>query len=139
MLCPKCGGAMKIIAFITETGVMKAIPGHLDEPTSPPRLRTARGPPLWEMAGALPDKSDPQAQPAPDDEFDQRIAWWGKRRTDVARRGLLVPLATRAANFRRPGGHMHRQRECRGGFFRGGQEKSARSSRFTQTGTGEIL
>jgi len=82
MLCPKCGGAMKIIAFITETAVMKAIPGHLDEPTSPPRLQPARGPPLWEMAHALQDESDPQAQPAPDYEFDQRIAWWGKRRTD---------------------------------------------------------
>jgi hypothetical protein len=35
----------------------------------------ARGPPLWEMQDAGRDEFDPQAQPAPDYEFDQRIAW----------------------------------------------------------------
>jgi len=34
----------------------------------------ARGPPLWEMPDAGKDRFDPQAQPAPDYEFDQRIA-----------------------------------------------------------------
>ena len=103
----KCGGAMKIIACITETAVMQAILGHPGEPTSPPRLRPAQGPQLWEMAHALPDESNPQAQPAPDYMFDQRIAWQGNRRTDVAPRGRLVPLATQAANFRRPAGERH--------------------------------
>jgi len=42
--------------------------------------RPGRGPPLWERADALPGEAawpgaiDPQAQPAPDYEFDQRIA-----------------------------------------------------------------
>ncbi len=31
-------------------------------------------PPLWEMLDATPDEPEPQAQPAPDYEFDQRIA-----------------------------------------------------------------
>ena len=75
LLCPKCGGQMRIIAFITEAVAIRDILSHLGEPTSPPRLLPARGPPLWEMAGALPDQSDPQAQPAPAYEFDQRIAW----------------------------------------------------------------
>ena len=35
---------------------------------------SARGPPLWEMPDAGKDRFDPQAQPAPDYEFDQRIA-----------------------------------------------------------------
>jgi hypothetical protein len=48
---------------------------HLGEPTSPPRLAPARGPPLWEMPDAGKDRFDPHAQPAPDYEFDQRIAW----------------------------------------------------------------
>ena len=61
---------------------IRRILDHLGEPTSPPRLRPARGPPLWEMIGVEPDQTDPQAQPAPDCEFDQRIAWWGNRRTD---------------------------------------------------------
>jgi hypothetical protein len=38
-------------------------------------MAPARGPPLWEMPDAAPTECDPQAQPAPDDEFDQRIAW----------------------------------------------------------------
>ena len=32
LLCPKCGGAMKIIAFITEPVVIREILGHLGEP-----------------------------------------------------------------------------------------------------------
>jgi hypothetical protein len=55
--------------------VIQEIFGHLGEPTSPPRLRPASGPPLWEMQGCGPGEIDPQAEPAPDDEFDQRIAW----------------------------------------------------------------
>ena len=38
-------------------------------------LLPARGPPLWEIQGADFGEIDPQAQPAPDYEFDQRIAW----------------------------------------------------------------
>ena len=78
LLYPQCGGAMKIIAFITEAVVIRAIRGHLGELTSPPRLMPARGPPLWEMPGSEPakgDPRDPRAQPQPDYEFDQRIAW----------------------------------------------------------------
>ena len=54
---------------------MRQILAHLGEPTSPPRLAPARGPPLWEMPDAGQRGFDPQAQPAPDYEFDQRIAW----------------------------------------------------------------
>lgn len=75
LLCPQCGGEMRIIAFITEAAVIREILGHLGEPTSPPRLLPARGPPLWEMPGSEPGESDPQAQPAPDYEFDQRVTW----------------------------------------------------------------
>ncbi len=75
LLCPKCGGEMRIIAFITEAVMIREILGHLGEPTSPPRLLPARGSPLWEMPGVEPDESDPQAQPASDYEFDQRVTW----------------------------------------------------------------
>lgn len=90
--------------------MIQEILGHMGEPNLPPRLMPALGPPLWEMAGVEPDESDPQAQPAPDyaaqqiplrEEFDQRIAWAGIRRIDVAFRELLVPEAACAANFRR--------------------------------------
>ena len=39
---------MKIIAFINEAVVIREILNHLGEPTSPPMLKPARGPPLWE-------------------------------------------------------------------------------------------
>jgi len=82
--------------------------GHLGEPISPPRLMPARGPLLWQMQDSGSDAIDPQAQPASDYEFDQRIAWWGTRRTDSLAGGRLVPVATCTANFRRPGRHRHR-------------------------------
>jgi len=66
---------MRIIAFITEAVVIREILGHIGEPTSPPRLAKGRGPPLWEMQNGGSDAIDPQAQPAPDYEFDQRVAW----------------------------------------------------------------
>jgi len=75
LLCPHCGGEMRIIAFITEASAIHDILGHLGEPTSPPRLMPARGPPLWDRQDSGPGEIDLQAQPAPDYEFDQRIAW----------------------------------------------------------------
>ncbi len=75
LLCPRCGGEMRIIAFVTEAVTVQKILTALGESTLPPRLAKARGPPLWEMAGVEPDEIDPQAQPAPDYEFDQRVAW----------------------------------------------------------------
>ena len=72
LLCPHCGGAMQIIAFITEAVVVQTILAHLGEPTAPPRLAKARGPPLWATQDAALGALDPQAQPAPDYQFDVR-------------------------------------------------------------------
>ena len=73
LTCPKCGGVMRIIAFIDDPTEVKKILAHLGEPTVAPILAPARGPPLWEAA--QPGGSDPFAQPKPAFEFDQRIAW----------------------------------------------------------------
>ena len=35
----------------------------------------ARAPSLWEMQGATVGEDDPQAQSAPEHEFDQCVAW----------------------------------------------------------------
>ena len=50
---------------------------HLGEPSSAPRLAPARGPPLWELPASeqAEREIDPLAQPTPDYEFDQRVAW----------------------------------------------------------------
>ena len=39
---------MRIIAFITGASTLRDILVHLGEPTAPPRIAPARGPPLWE-------------------------------------------------------------------------------------------
>ena len=79
LLCPICHAEMRIIAFINEAPTVKKILEHIGESSQPPRIAPARGPPLWEAAAAEQAGNDPQwdqaAQPAPDFEFDQRIAW----------------------------------------------------------------
>ncbi len=45
---------MRLIALITEAVVIREIFGHLSEPTIPPRLMPACGPPRWEMPGSDP-------------------------------------------------------------------------------------
>lgn len=72
LTCPKCGGTMRIIAFICDPTEVKKILTHLGEPTAAPILAPARGPPLWEVAR---QDGDDGVQPIPAFEFDQRIAW----------------------------------------------------------------
>ena len=97
-VCPHCGGEMRIIAFITDGPTVRDILVHLGEPTAPPRIAPARGPPLWEAAGAEHDPSaDPLLQPTPAFEFDQRLSLVA---TTVAARlcatpGGLVPAPAR--------------------------------------------
>ena len=84
LLCPICGGQMRIIAFITHSAEIRQILDHIGVETEPPRVSPARGPPLWdgwdadaqtgEGDQALPDW-DLQTQPVPDYEVDQRLSW----------------------------------------------------------------
>ena len=70
---------MRIIAFITDASnasTIRNILVHLGEPTAPPRIAPARGPPLWAAAAAEHNPAaDPLLQSAPALEFDQRIVW----------------------------------------------------------------
>jgi len=80
LVCPNCHAPMRIIAFITDADTVQKILDHLGESTLPPRIAPARGPPLWEAAMAQERAGngpewDMSAQPAPEFEFDQRIAW----------------------------------------------------------------
>ena len=75
LLCPRCGREMRIIAFITEGHAIRDILSHLGEPTSPPRLMPARGPPLWDRVDAPVGQEDPAVEPVPEYEFDQRVSW----------------------------------------------------------------
>ena len=84
LLCPICGGQMRLIAFITEGTQIRRILDHIGEDSEPPHISPARGPPLWEGCDAQMDDGvepdwatdwDLAAQLAPDYEVDQRINW----------------------------------------------------------------
>jgi hypothetical protein len=67
---------MRIIALITAGPALRDILAHLGEPTAPPRIAPARGPPLWAATDAEHDPAaDPLLQCAPAFEFDQRRSW----------------------------------------------------------------
>ena len=55
---------------------LRDILAHLGEPTAPPRIAPARGPPLWEAVSAKHAPTpDPALLPTPAFEFDQRLTW----------------------------------------------------------------
>ena len=60
LVCPNCGHAMELTAFVTE----------------PPRVAPARGPPDESLAFDQSPRHDPSVpEPAPEYEFDQRLTW----------------------------------------------------------------
>ena len=80
LLCPMCGGQMRLIAFITNGAEVRKILEHIGVDCEPPRISPARGPPLWEDCDAQTGEGvqiepdwDLAAQPVPDYEVDQRI------------------------------------------------------------------
>jgi len=82
LLCPMCGGHMRIIAFITHSADIRHILDHIGVDSEPPHIAPARGPPLWDDGDAHSNDGvqvEPDwalaAQPTPDYEVDQRINW----------------------------------------------------------------
>ena len=86
LICPNCGGQMRIIAFITFSADINKILNHIGVDPEAPRITPARGPPLWEGEGAQeagdgvdgveaePDW-DMTSQSAPAYPDDQRTTW----------------------------------------------------------------
>ena len=86
LVCPLCGGNMRLIAFITEGVQIRRILEHIGVPAQAPRVTPARGPPLWdECEGPCADGAgqgfqlEPHwgesSQMTPDDAPDQRTDW----------------------------------------------------------------
>ena len=73
LVCPRCGGEVEIIAFITEAPTVRAILTYIGEPAAAPPISPSRGPPAWEMFDQTAefDPLDPEAE----FEFDQRVSW----------------------------------------------------------------
>ncbi len=79
LICPLCGGQMRIIAFITDGPVIRNILEHIGEPPRPPPIATARGPPEWDMEEVGLDEMHewdaPPVDQEPEYNFDQTVSW----------------------------------------------------------------
>ncbi len=74
LLCPACGGHMKILAFLTDPPVVTAILVHLELPHQTPLISPARGPPQGDLLLDQTPAFDPtDAEPVPDFVFDQSL------------------------------------------------------------------
>ena len=74
LLCPACGGLMRILAFITDPPVVAAILVHLELPHRPPPISPARGPPQGDFLLDQTPAFDPaEAEPIPEFVFDQSL------------------------------------------------------------------
>jgi hypothetical protein len=78
LLCPSCGGQMRILAFLTDPPVVRSILVHLDLPHRPPPVAPARGPPQGDfLLDQSPDHASrgaldlTKAESAPAFDFDQ--------------------------------------------------------------------
>ena len=57
LACPNCGEPMRIIAFILDRPVIERTLDHIGEPTTPPEVLPARGPPQAELGFAQVDQT----------------------------------------------------------------------------------
>jgi hypothetical protein len=72
LLCPSCGGQMRILAFLTDPPTVRSILVHLDLPHRPPPVPPARGPPQGDfLLDQSPEVDLTEAEPAPAFDFDQ--------------------------------------------------------------------
>jgi hypothetical protein len=67
LTCPRCGGDIRLISFITDPGPIRQILTHLGEPLEPPHVSPARGPPVdWGELAQL-HRGGEFEQASPDD------------------------------------------------------------------------
>ena len=75
LLCPACGGEMRIIAFLTDSSTVQAILLHLNLLHRPPPVAPARGPPQAELSFDPTSDFDPtDPVPIPDLDFDPSLS-----------------------------------------------------------------
>ncbi|WP_045227370.1 hypothetical protein [Methyloterricola oryzae] len=75
LLCPECGGEMRLIAFITEPGPVQSVLFHIGEPAKSPPISSGRSPPVmkcfdWDQSTA---HGAERGEPDPEYEFDQTV------------------------------------------------------------------
>jgi hypothetical protein len=75
LVCPRCGGPVRIVAFIVETAPIRQILQHIDEPAAPPPLHPPRGPPDELFAEQTVCLDEDVNQDLNEFEPDQRLSW----------------------------------------------------------------
>jgi hypothetical protein len=77
LVCPQCGGELRIVAFLTEADPIQRILIHIGEPATAPRIAPARAPPnrLEVDFDQTYFNESEEAQPVPEFEFDQTLSW----------------------------------------------------------------
>jgi hypothetical protein len=87
LLCPACGGDVRLISFITEPGPIRKILTHLGEPLEPPPVSPARGPPTaWgELVQVHDDRDVLQSSPDELPAIDIHSLGGRRRQPAVAR------------------------------------------------------
>ena len=72
LICPTCQAPLTFIAILTDPDPITQILAHIGQPTSPPLIHPARGPPQTEFSmGPDGAKSDEVAQRFSPDDLDQ--------------------------------------------------------------------
>jgi hypothetical protein len=114
LLCPQCGAALRLIAFLTAAEPVARILTRLGEPSEPPPIAPARGPPARdELLEPLPDW-DAIVQPAPEFQSDQRISWSAPPRVRYRGHGGARPRLHRSTAPRSPSPRATRPPASRG-------------------------
>ncbi|MFT5434080.1 MAG: hypothetical protein ACI9OJ_004793 [Myxococcota bacterium] len=73
--CPKCGGEMKILAFLTDPFTVRHILRHLGISPRPPPVAPALGPPQRDLGFDQSPEYDPEGpEPVPAFEFDPSVS-----------------------------------------------------------------
>jgi hypothetical protein len=73
---PIGGASMCRIAFITDPSSIERLLVNIGEPSTPPLITPARGPPEWDWDEAPGrDDQDLLVEPEPEFEYDPRISW----------------------------------------------------------------
>ena len=77
LICPQCGGELKIVAFLTESDSIQRLLIHIGEPATPPQIALARGPPDWLEADFDQTylNETEETEPVPEYAFDQTVSW----------------------------------------------------------------
>jgi len=68
---PRCASS----ASLTQAPALNTILAHLGEPTMPPELARARGPPLWDPLAEPASRWHEAPAPLPEFVFDQPLSW----------------------------------------------------------------